>query len=265
MQELVFTGLGLNDENGLSLTGLEEAKSADTVFAELYTNLLPNLSIDNLENLIDKKITLLKRRDLEDQNGETLIQAAKKGKTVLFVPGDPLIATTHITLRLAAQKANIKTRIVHGASIISAAIGLAGLHNYKFGKSVTIPFPDNYSETPYTVIDQNRKAGLHTLCLLDIDTEQEHYLTIRDSIEALLKIEQKRKQKAFTQTSLAVGIARAGSKTPAVRADYARKLLDQDFGAPPYCLIVPAGLHFMEAEALIAFAGAPLDLKEKTT
>jgi len=264
MRELVFIGLGLNDENGISLAGLEETKSADTVFAELYTNLLPNLSFNRLTNLCGKKVTLLKRLDLEDHNGEALIQAAKKGKTVLLVPGDPLIATTHMTLRLAAEKANIRTRIVHGASIISAAIGLSGLHNYKSGKSVTIPFPENYSETPYKVVAQNRKAGLHTLCLLDIDTERERYLTIKDSLETLLKIEEKRKQEAFTQTSLAVGIARAGSKTPTVKADYAQKLLNQDFGAPPYCLIVPAELHFMEAEALVAFAGAPRELREKT-
>jgi len=245
--ELVFVGLGLNDEKGMSLTGLEEAKSADTIFAELYTNLLLDFSIKRLESLCGNKITLLKRNDLEEKNGEAVLQAAEAGKTVLFVPGDPLIATTHITLRLAAEKANIRTRIVHGASIISAAIGLSGLHNYKFGKSVTIPFPDNYSETPYEVINQNRKAGLHTLCLLDIDTERQRYMTVRDSLETLLKIEKKRKQKAVTKTSLAVGIARAGSKTPIVKADYTQRLLNQDFGGPPYCLLVPAELHFMEA------------------
>ena len=31
---LVFVGLGLDDERGITLRGLEEAKAADVVFAE---------------------------------------------------------------------------------------------------------------------------------------------------------------------------------------------------------------------------------------
>ena len=44
LQELVFVGLGLNDEKGISLNGLEETKTADHVFIELYTSLLPDFS-----------------------------------------------------------------------------------------------------------------------------------------------------------------------------------------------------------------------------
>ena len=43
MRELVFVGLGLEDENGISIQGLEEVKSAESVFIELYTNLKPPL------------------------------------------------------------------------------------------------------------------------------------------------------------------------------------------------------------------------------
>ena len=85
-----------------------------------------------------------------------ILEAAKKGKAVFLVPGDPFIATTHVTLRIDAEKQGIKTRIVHGTSIISAIVSLSGLHNYKFGKTVTIPFPENFSETPYNVIAQNK-------------------------------------------------------------------------------------------------------------
>ncbi len=45
MNELVFVGLGLNDEKGISLKGLEETKSADYVFMETYTSLMPDFSI----------------------------------------------------------------------------------------------------------------------------------------------------------------------------------------------------------------------------
>ncbi len=87
------------------------------------------------------------------------MQAAKVGKAVFLVPGDPFIATTHVTLRIDAEKQGIKTRIVHGTSIMSAIVSLSGLHNYKFGKTVTVPFPENFSETPYNVIAQNKKVG----------------------------------------------------------------------------------------------------------
>jgi diphthine synthase len=256
--ELVFIGLGLNDEKGISLHGLEEAKTADAAFIELYTNFMPNFSIKRFEQISGKKLSFVNRRELEEKNGETILKTAKKGKTVLLVPGDPLIATTHIALRIEAEKHGIKTRLVHGASILSAVIGLSGLHNYKFGKSVTIPFPEeNLSGTPYDVIAQNKKLGLHTLCLLDINAEEKRYLSIHDGLNSLVKIEEKKKKDIAAASSLAVGIARAGSKNPTVKADFTRKLLNFDFGEPPYSIVFPGKLHFMEAEALIALAGAP--------
>jgi diphthine synthase len=261
--KLVFVGLGLNDENGISLQGLEEVKTADMVFIELYTSLLPNLSLRRLEQICGKTLQVVSRMDIEEENGKRLLEAAKKCKVVLLVPGDPLIATTHVTLRIEAEKLGIRTHIVHGASILSAVIGLSGLHNYKFGKTVTIPFPDeNPSDTPNQVVARNTELGLHTLCLLDIKAEEKRYLSIHDALETLLKIEAKRKKHRITPRTLAVGMARAGSKDPTVKAGLIRELIDYDFGEPPYSLIFPGKLHFMEAEALIRFAGAPARLRD---
>ena len=256
--QIVFVGLGLHDEQGISLSGLKEVRTADKVFAEFYTNLLPSFSLERLENLAAKKLTLLSRGELEDMNGQAVLEAGEKGSVALLVPGDPMIATTHVTLRIEAQKRGIKTRIVHGASIISAAAGLSGLHNYKFGKSVTVPFPDETtSATPYSVIAENLKRGLHTLCLLDIKVDEKRYLSIGDALRTLLNVEEKEGKRAVTMGTLAVGIARAGSKDPTVKAEHVRLLLRYDFGGPPQCLIFPGKLHFMEAEALIVLAGAP--------
>ncbi|MFQ6073900.1 MAG: SAM-dependent methyltransferase, partial [Candidatus Bathyarchaeia archaeon] len=97
--ELVFVGLGLYDERDISLQGLETIKEANKVFAELYTSLMPAFSISRLEKLGKKKISLVSRRDLEEEAGRKILNAAKRGKTVLLVPGDPLIATTHVDLR----------------------------------------------------------------------------------------------------------------------------------------------------------------------
>jgi diphthine synthase len=259
--ELVFVGLGLDDEKGISLKGLEEAETADAVFMESYTSLMPNFSIENFKRLVGKEVQPVSRRQLEDEGGKAILEAAKKGKSVLLVPGDPLIATTHVALRLEAEKRGIKTRVVHGASIVSAVMGLCGLHNYKFGKSVTIPFPENFSETPYTVLAQNMRLGLHTLCLLDLDVEGNRYLSVQEALKMLLKVEAEKRRGIVTDGTLVVGVARAGGPNPTVKADYLGELLNFDFGGPPYSLVFPGKLHFMEAEALIAFAKAPLSVR----
>jgi diphthine synthase len=44
-----------------------------------------------------------------------------------------------------------------------------------------------------------------------------------------------------------------------VKADLLPRLQSYDFGGPLHILIVPAKLHFMEAQALSVLAGAPDD------
>jgi len=261
--EIAFVGLGLHDEMGISLRGLEEIKTANNVFIELYTNLMPDFSKENLEKISGKKLQIISREELEEKSGKLILVTAKTGKVVLLVPGDPLIATTHVALRIHAEKLGIRTRVVHGASILSAVMGLSGLHNYKFGKSVTIPLPsENPSETPYEVITQNKRLGLHTLCLLDVKVEENRYMEIREGLESLFKIEEKRKENTVTMDGLVVGIARAGSSNPTVKAGFLKDLLNYDFGHAPHSIIFPGKLHFMEAEALIVLAGAPDSLRE---
>jgi diphthine synthase len=261
LKELVFVGLGLNDEKGISLSGLEETKSADTVFMEIYTSFMPDFNLQRFEDTCGRQVQLVSRRNLEEENAAAILQAAQKGKTVFLVPGDPFIATTHVTLRIDAERKGIRTRIVHGTSIISAIVSLSGLHNYKFGKTVTVPFPENYSATPYDVIAQNKKVGLHTLCLLDLKASEKHFLSINQAVEMLLEVEKKKRKSAVAPDTPAVGVARAGSKTPILKADFIKSIVNFDFGEPPYSLILPGDMHFMEVEALIAFAGAPAEFR----
>jgi len=262
--ELVFVGLGLFNEKDMSIRGLEEIKSANIVFAEFYTSLMPNLSVRKLEELVGKKVNVISRRILEEEGGQPLLEKAKKRKVVFLVPGDPLMATTHVDLRIRAEKQGIKTRVIHGVSITSAAIGLSGLQNYKFGKSVTIPFPQGniISETPYRTLLENQVMGLHTLCFLDMRAEEKRYMTIKEGLQLLLAVETGKKKHAVTLNTLVVGIARAGSTTPVVKAGYLGEVMDHEFGAPPHTLIFPSRLHFMEAEALIALAKAPEKIRE---
>ncbi|GAH94533.1 unnamed protein product, partial [marine sediment metagenome] len=162
---LVFIGLGLHGE-GISLQGLREAQRADVLYAELYTSLVPSFNLKKLEREIGKLIQVVGREAVE-QHPDEILETAKIRKVVFLVPGDPMVATTHVDLRLRAAKAGIETKVVHAASIASAAAGLAGLQSYKFGRTATVPFPDNPSQVPYEMLVENSKRGLHTLLLLD--------------------------------------------------------------------------------------------------
>jgi len=264
LNELVFVGLGLFDEKDISLRGLEEIRKADTVFAELYTSLMPGLSIRKLEEIAGKVVKIVSRKDLEEEEGQQIFEEAKKGKVAFLVPGDPLIATTHVDLRISAEKRGIRTRVIHGASAVSAVRGISGLQNYKYGKAVTIPFSDRgfVSETPYNVIRKNKKSGLHTMCYLDIKAEEQRYLTIKDALQILLEVEKDKKEHVVTPRTLVIGVARAGSIEPAVKAGYIEEVMNYDFGAPPHTLIFPGKLHFMEAEAIMTLADAPEEVRE---
>ncbi len=264
MNELVFVGLGLYDEKDVSIRGLEEIKEADEVFAEFYTSLMPEFSIRKLEEMTGKSVRVVSRRVLEEDEGKLIFEFANRGKVAFLVPGDPLIATTHVELRISAEHRGIKTRVIHGASVVSAVRGISGLQNYKYGKAVTIPFSETgfVSETPYNVIRENKKRGLHTMCYLDIKAEEQRYLTIKEALQTLLELEKKRRRQIITPITLVVGVARAGSISPIVKAGYLEEVINHDFGAPPHSLIFPGKLHFMEAEALVTLADAPEEVKE---
>jgi len=242
---MFLVGLGLWDEKGLSLRGVEEAKNADEVYIELYTSKWHG-DIKNLEKLIGKEVKILERKDLE-QESDKFLDNTKDKKIVLFVLGDPLVATTHISLLTEAKKRNIKTRIIHNASIYSA-ITETGLHIYKFGQTVTIPFPEK-SENIQSVFDKiksNLSTGLHTLCLLDLDSSEDKYMTPDDALKILTK-----DNKISTETKVVV-FGRAGSDNPLLVYSEIKNLIDRNFGEPPFVIIIPGKLHFTEEEFLDA-------------
>ncbi|MEM1688922.1 MAG: diphthine synthase [Candidatus Hadarchaeales archaeon] len=254
---LVFVGLGL-EKGGISLRGIEEAKKADAVYLETYTSIVPGLSVSYLQELTGKKVKVLDRRVLEEEPHE-ILEKARDGRVVLLIPGDPMVATTHIDLRLRAAKMNVETKIVHAGSILSAVAGVCGLQSYKFGPSATIPFPDNPSARPYEVLADNRKRGFHTLLFLDIRAEEGRVMSANQGMEIMLGHELVRRESIFTPKTLVVVVARAGCEDELVRAGRVEEMLGVDFGPPPHSLVVPGRLHFIEAEALKVFARAPED------
>ncbi len=254
--KLFFVGLGLNSDVGISLQGLQAAREADSVFVEFYTNLMPKFSLDSLEKIIGKPLKELNRNDLEELPHNNVLAAAKIGTSVLLVPGDPMTATTHMDLRLRAHRNGIETFVIHGASIITAAIGACGLQVYKFGRAVTIPIPEpNYApDTPYLVFVENQERGLHTLFLLDVKAHEGKFLSVREGLNYLLSVQEEKNLNHLTNGTLSIGVARVGGESQIVRAGSVDFLRSVDLGGPPQVLIIPGKLHFMEEEGLTAFA-----------
>jgi len=260
---LVFIGLGLYDETDVSLKGIEELKHCDEVFAEFYTTKLGRFDTQSFEQLIGKKITILSREETE--KGDRIIDAATHNSVAFLTGGDPMIATTHVDLRLRAMKQNISTRIIHGGSITTAVPGLLGLQNYKFGRTTTLAFEEKeyFPTSPYTVIYNNIKMGLHTLVLLDIQTEKNRYMTANEGLNLLIKMEEKLKKNLIAEDTIACVVARAGAPDEMVVADTIQKLCQKDFGPPLHTIVIPGNLHFMEIEALELCAGLPVEIKSK--
>ncbi|MEM5879227.1 MAG: diphthine synthase [Candidatus Aenigmatarchaeota archaeon] len=247
---LVFIGLGLFDEKDLSLRGIEEAKRAKKAYLELYTTAWFG-NIKKLEEIFGKKVEILKRKDLEE-NSDRVLEEAKAQDIAILVGGDPLVATTHSALILEARKRGIKTKVIHNSSIASA-IAETGLHLYKFGPSVTIPFPDKTKgrlpESVYETIKMNKERGLHTLCLLDIDAEENKLMGVKEALEILLKIERARKDGIIKLNERIVVFSRAGSEENKIFFGEIKDLMKIEI-KPPSVLIIPGLLHFTEKEFL---------------
>ena len=179
---LYFIGLGLFSEDDISFKGFNALKSVDCIYAEFYTAKLMGGNIDNLIDKVDVPFVTLKREDVEDRN--IVLEEAMTKDIAFVVAGDPLMATTHTELYVEAVNKGIETRIIHGSSIFSAAPGLTGLQAYKFGKTTTVPFPDEnfFPHSPYDVIKANKNMGLHTLVLLDIQAHKDRFMTIKSRI-----------------------------------------------------------------------------------
>ena len=223
---------------------------------------MPGLNSENLIRLVSKPVKFLSRRSVEEDAESTILASAKSGKVGLLVAGDPMVATTHVDLRLRAEKNGIRTRIIHAASIASAVAGVTGLQSYKFGRTVTIPATqaDGLPESVYAALKGNFEAGMHSLILLEIDVESGQHVTIPGAIKRLLDSSGRTKDRLIAPDSLLVGLARLAGPDMVVRASNASNLMRMNFGQPPYCIVFPSRLHFVEAEALEVFCEAPKGL-----
>jgi len=254
---LVLVGLGLHDEKDVTVRGLEEIRSADVVFSERYTSRLCEGAISRLSETTGREIRMLTREDVEDAT--VILEACKGRRTALLVVGDPLTATTHIDLRLRAEKDSIETAVVHAPSVLTAVPGLLGLQHYKFGRVTTLPFPQkgHLPTSPCEMIIDNLERGLHSMVLLDIDSENDRYMTANEGMRFLREMSSKlERADVISSETLVCVVARAGAPDCIVAAGRLEDMELRDFGQPLHTIVVPGNLHFMEEEALQTFAGA---------
>jgi diphthine synthase len=249
---LTFVGLGLYDEESITVEGRDALADADRAVAEFYTSHLVDATPEDLSAIHGIDIEVRDRAGVEQQP-EDILAAAEDDHVAFLTAGDTMISTTHVDLRLRAIDRGIDTRVIHGVTAQTAASGLTGLQNYRFGKSVTLPFPESHGagEVPTSVVESieaNRERGLHTLVYLDIKADRDAYLT-GDAAAGLLA-------SGWTDT-LGVVVARAGSPDPIVAADRLSALSERDFGDPLHLLVIPGDLHHVESEALAALGDAP--------
>lgn len=263
---LYLVGLGLGDEQDITMKGLKIVQSADRVFLEAYTSIL-GVDRERLEGLYGTSITVADRDMVEQQAEELMLEPARRENVALLVVGDPVCATTHTDLWLRAKQLDIPVELVHNASIMGAA-GACGLQLYKFGHTVSIPFfEDNWRPTSfYPKIRYNRGGGMHTLCLLDIKVKEPDYqalmkgktvflpprfMTVNTAAEQLMEAEGRMGENAYCGSqTLCVGLARMGQKTQCIKAGTLEELEKLDFGGPLHSLIICGHLHEMELEVL---------------
>ncbi|MBW2964996.1 diphthine synthase, partial [Candidatus Woesearchaeota archaeon] len=152
---LYMIGLGLNDENDITLRGLEIIQKADQVWLERYTSIL-NCSREDLESRYGREVRLADR-DLVEKGAEEIIGPAAEKDVAFLVVGDPMSATTHVDIMLRAREKGVRVEVIHNASVMTA-VGTVGLDLYKYGRTTTIVFPSEgvVVESFYDVVKENK-------------------------------------------------------------------------------------------------------------
>ena len=252
MSVLWFVGLGLDDERGLSRRALEVLRASE-VFAEEYTAVASPGTLERLARELGRPVRKLDREAVEGET-ELLRALARSPQVALLVVGDPFAATTHVALRLAAERVGHAWRYLPNASILVAAAGFLGLSPYRFGRIVSLPFPAPgfAPRSPVEQIAENRARELHTLVLLDLAPGAGRFLLAGEAL-ALLR-ERDPAAKAFGEDDAVAVAARVGRDDAAGFFGPVHRLRSADFGPPLHTVIVPAArLHFEETAAIARF------------
>ncbi|MCI0503833.1 diphthine synthase [Candidatus Micrarchaeota archaeon] len=227
---LILVGTGVAFD--LTLLGIEALKSCKEAFIETYTNPISQELVSGLERTIGKPIMRLERSRLESPY---LIDKAKSADVCILASGDPLTATTHITLVIEARQKGVPVRVIHNSSIHSVAPARAGLQMYRFGKTASLvnPRPNYRPVSSLDVIRENQSRNLHTLVLLDTEPEP---------------MEAKAALAMLSEFASVIVLSRAGHDDEKISHGSPEELKNRDLGRPPFTVLVPAKLHPAEQD-----------------
>ena len=245
---LYFIGLGISGISELSDSTLSIIKNADIVYLESFTSPISENEKEQLENISNGEFKIAKRWLVED--GNEILENAKKVKTVLISYGDPYIATTHLELKTRAIKDNIETKTIHSSSIVSSLIGEVGLHYYKVGKILTIMNDAKSMITPYNTIFNNLLSNAHSVILLEYNEDKSFFLAPQDALSLLLDIEKIQNRKIISSDTFLIVASRIGRDDQAIISGKISNLIKKEFGTPPHSIIIPGSLHFTELDAV---------------
>lgn len=233
---LYLIGLGLNDES-ISLEGLAAIKDSKEIYLEGYTVDFP-YGQEKLEKTIGKKIEMLKREEVENNK---LVKESEKKNIALLIYGSPLFATTHTSIIADCIDKKIDYKIIYSASVFDS-IAETGLQLYKFGKITSMPTwkeeyqPDSFAE----IIKENNSIKAHTLILVDIGL---------DFIKALEQLQISLDNHKITTEKL-VACSSLGTAKRKIFFDTLKNLEKLKDIPKPFCIIIPANMHFFEKEFL---------------
>jgi len=262
---LWFVGLGISGFKSIPCEALDILSKADIVYLEQFTSPIGKLDLVKIKNATKGEFKPAKRWLVED--GNEILQNAKKKKVVLLSYGDPYIATTHIELRTRAIAEKIKTYSIHASSSLTSMIGECGLHFYKVGRIATIMSEMKSLTTPYYLIYKNIIEGNHTVLLLEYNQDKDFFLDPKDALNGLLETEKGQKRNVISSSTFAIIASRIGFKDQSIISGKISSLKRKDFGKPPHTVIIPGRLHFTESDALKILGGCidkPFDNSEKT-
>ena len=245
---LWFIGLGVSGISELSDSTLSVIKNADIVYLESFTSPISETEKKQLENISNGEFKIAKRWIVED--GNEILENAKKSETVLISYGDPYIATTHLELKTRAITDKIETKTTHSSSIVSSLIGEVGLHYYKVGKVLTIMNDPKSMSTPYYTIADNLLSKTHSVILLEYNEDKSFFLDPHDALSLLLDVEKIQNRKVISLDTFVIIASRIGKSDQKITSGKISSLIKKEFGDPPHSIIIPGGLHFTESDAI---------------
>jgi diphthine synthase len=233
-------GIGLNPKH-ITFEAIEAINKCDSIYIDNYTNIFSQGNINDLEKIINKKIIPLNRIQLE-QKMDFL-----KNKSCLLVIGNIFSATTHYTVYREAKKRNIPIKIIPGISIFNFK-GISSLSEYKFGKVVSIVYPEkNYFPTSFfNTIKQNINIGAHTMCLMDIKTTEERFMSIKEACEILNSIDKNN----ILDNKICVALCAMGSENQEIKVFKFKEYNKLDLKQFPQTLLISGKLNDYEKEGL---------------